>query len=70
MYKCLDCGNTDKFIGVVKEEGNAYIYQNSAKKTDLDALTWIYITSDSNWKSSSRVNKCFYCKSENIIDIK
>ena len=28
MYKCLDCGNEDKFYGVVKEQGNALIYQN------------------------------------------
>jgi len=29
MYKCLECGNTYKFVGIVKEEGNAFIYQNS-----------------------------------------
>ncbi len=29
MYKCLECGNTYKFVGTVKEEGNAFIYQNS-----------------------------------------
>ena len=28
MYKCLDCGNEDKFYGVVKEQGNALIFQN------------------------------------------
>jgi hypothetical protein len=28
MYRCLDCGNEDKFYGVVKEQGNALIYQN------------------------------------------
>ena len=28
MYKCLDCGNEDRFYGVVKEQGNALIYQN------------------------------------------
>lgn len=28
MYKCLECGNEDKFYGVVKEQGSALIYQN------------------------------------------
>lgn len=28
MYKCLNCGNEGKFYGVVKEQGNALIYQN------------------------------------------
>lgn len=69
MYKCLNCGNTYKFIGMVKEEGNAFIYQNSDKKTDktdMDSLTWAFLTSDSNWKCSHHISRCFYCKSENI----
>jgi hypothetical protein len=28
MYRCLECGNEDKFYGMVKEQGNALIYQN------------------------------------------
>ena len=28
MYKCLNCGNTDKFYGIAKEQGNALIFQN------------------------------------------
>ncbi len=32
MYKCLECGNTYKFVGTVREEGNAFIYQNSPDK--------------------------------------
>jgi hypothetical protein len=28
MYKCINCGNEDKFYGVVKEQGNALIFQN------------------------------------------
>lgn len=28
MYKCLNCGNEDKFYGIVKEQGNALIFQN------------------------------------------
>jgi hypothetical protein len=35
MYKCLECGNTYKFVGTVKEEGNAFIYQNSPDQ-DMD----------------------------------
>jgi hypothetical protein len=28
MYKCLECGNTEKFYGIAKERGNALIFQN------------------------------------------
>jgi len=28
MYKCVDCGNEDKFYGIAKEQGNALIFQN------------------------------------------
>ena len=28
MYKCLNCGNTEKFYGMAKEQGNALIFQN------------------------------------------
>lgn len=28
MYKCNKCGNSEKFIGYVQEQGNAFIYQN------------------------------------------
>ncbi len=28
MYKCLKCGNTEKFYGIAKERGNALIFQN------------------------------------------
>jgi len=31
MYKCLSCGNQDKFYGMVKEQGDALIFQNNAK---------------------------------------
>lgn len=31
MYKCLECGNEDKFYGIVKEQGNALIFQNLRK---------------------------------------
>jgi len=73
MYKCLECGNTYKFIGTVREEGNAFIYQNSPcmdekKETgkDMDSLTWAFMTSDGQWKCSHNVSRCFYCKSNKI----
>jgi hypothetical protein len=66
MYKCLRCGNTYKFIGMVKEEGNAFIYQNSGSKTDMDSLTWAFLTSDGKWKCSHNISRCFYCKSKKI----
>ena len=38
MYKCKNCGNSEKFIGYVQEQGKAFIYQNDYKsalsKTD------------------------------------
>jgi len=43
MYMCKDCGNTDKFIGIVSEKGSAFIYQNKSG----DKKNWItpgYIT--------------------------
>jgi len=69
MYKCLKCGNTYKFIGTVKEKGNAFIYQNSDNKKDMDSLTWAFLTSDNRWKSSHNVSRCFYCKSTKIGQI-
>ena len=33
MYKCLNCGNEDKFYGIAKEQGNALIFQNLQKNT-------------------------------------
>ena len=67
MYKCQNCGNTYKFIGTVKEEGNAYIYQNPDNKNDADFLTWAFLTGCSNWQSSHNILKCFYCKSTKIL---
>jgi hypothetical protein len=31
MYICKNCGNSEKFIGYVKEQGKAFIYQNNCK---------------------------------------
>jgi len=69
MYKCLNCGNTYKFIGTVKEEGNAYIYQNPDDKSSTDYLSWAFLISDKEWKSSHNIIKCFYCKSTKIANI-
>ncbi len=67
MYKCLKCGNTYKFMGVVKEEGNAIIYQNSDDKKSTDSLTWAIKTSDSKYKNTHYISRCFYCKSTEIF---
>jgi hypothetical protein len=29
MYICKNCGNSEKFIGYVQEQGKAFIYQNN-----------------------------------------
>jgi hypothetical protein len=34
MYKCLDCGNEEKFYGVAKEQGNALIFQNVKREIE------------------------------------
>ena len=34
MYKCLNCGNTEKFYGTAKEKGNALIFQNCGNYKD------------------------------------
>ena len=74
MYKCLDCGNTEKFIGYAEEKGNVYIYQdhykNQNKNSYQDEYSWVYIISDNKWKGSVNVYKCFYCNSKKIIKIK
>ena len=36
MYKCLNCGNTEKFYGIAKEQGNALIFQNCGKFESSD----------------------------------
>ncbi len=69
MYKCLKCGNTYKFIGMVREEGNAIIYQNSDNNKDMDSLSWAIKTSDGKWKSSHNIIRCFYCNSTKILKI-
>lgn len=68
MYKCENCGNTYKFIGRVKEEGNAYIYQNPGTKDEKELLTWAFLTGHSNWQSTQDITRCFYCKSTKITE--
>jgi len=34
MYKCIDCGNEDKFYGIAKEQGNALIFQNPQRSKE------------------------------------
>lgn len=39
MYKCLNCGNTEKFYGMAKEQGNALIFQNCGEFTGSDGAS-------------------------------
>ncbi len=63
MYKCLDCGNTEKFIGKAREKGCAEIYKIKG------GYEWSYKVSENSWESSFTIQKCYYCNSENIIKI-
>jgi len=38
MYKCVDCGNEDRFYGIAKEQGNALIFQNPQKSGGNDSI--------------------------------
>ncbi len=64
MYKCCNCGNSEKFIGFAQEKGNALIYQISEKSN-----FWIYNLSDQSWKSTIKPIKCYYCGSKNIKNL-
>ncbi|MHB1275840.1 MAG: hypothetical protein ACYC0D_08120 [Candidatus Humimicrobiaceae bacterium] len=68
MYKCADCGNTEKFIGYAQENGNVLIYKNDFEDC-AEPYTWIYNISEKNWSSNLKFIKCSVCKSENIIKI-
>lgn len=39
MYKCLKCGNTEKFYGTAREKGNALIFQNCGKSKSQDQIS-------------------------------
>jgi len=68
MYKCLDCGNTEKFLGHAQEKGEVLIYKN-----DLDCIkepyAWIYMVSEKSWNFDLNIDKCFFCNSANIAKI-
>lgn len=68
MYKCADCGNTEKFIGYAEENGKVLIYKNDFEACD-EPYTWIYNISEKSWSSNLKFTKCSVCKSENIIKI-
>jgi len=63
MYKCLDCGNTEKFIGTAQEKGKAEISLYGQK------YHWCYQVSDTSWKSGFKIETCFYCHSKNIVKL-
>jgi hypothetical protein len=68
MYKCVDCGNTEKFIGHAEENGDVLIYKNDFEDSS-ESYEWIYNISEKNWSSNLKFIKCSICKSENIIKI-
>ncbi|HAX17895.1 MAG TPA: hypothetical protein DCY00_04800 [Actinobacteria bacterium] len=69
MFKCMDCGNCDKFLGTAYEKGDAIIEKDYLPENKSSQYSWIYIISDKNRKSDYRIKKCYYCNSENIKKI-
>lgn len=67
MYKCLNCGNTEKFLGHAQEMGEVIVYKEEFNSKNL--YEWIYMTSKKSWGYDLKIKKCFICNSENIIDI-
>ncbi|MFO7929183.1 MAG: hypothetical protein R6U35_05920 [Candidatus Humimicrobiaceae bacterium] len=63
MYKCLDCGNTEKFLGEAQESGSVEIYRTK------NGYDWAYKVSDSCWKSNFTIKQCPCCDSKNIAKI-
>ncbi|MHB1347073.1 MAG: hypothetical protein ACYCXK_06230 [Candidatus Humimicrobiaceae bacterium] len=68
MYKCSDCGNTEKFLGHAEEKGNVIICKNDPEESQ-ESYTWIYNISEKSWSSRLNFIKCGVCKSENIVNI-
>lgn len=68
MYKCADCGNTEKFMGYAQENGNVLIYKNDLSDCS-EPYSWIYNISEKGWSSNLKFIKCSVCQSENIIKI-
>ncbi|MCJ7471495.1 MAG: hypothetical protein MUP02_01615 [Actinobacteria bacterium] len=54
MYKCLNCGNTDKFYGIAKEQGNALIFQNCGVVNGSDGSSVLEEALNALRKSSDR----------------
>jgi hypothetical protein len=69
MYKCIDCGNSEKFIGTAYEKGEVIIEKNCLNESKQNPYSWIYIISDKKWESDCKVLKCFYCNSGNIKNL-
>ncbi len=69
MYKCKNCGNTEKFLGVVSEKGNAFIYKNKTSGEKKLDYSWIYILADNCWSSNVKIRMCASCNSKKIIRI-
>ncbi len=69
MYKCADCGNTEKFDGFAEEKGNVFIYQDNNSADTYKKYTWVFNISDKSWNSSFKVIKCSKCSSENILEL-
>jgi len=63
MFKCKNCGNSEKFFGTALERGNAVIYSISENPHEYN---WRYNLSDSSWKSILKPSACFYCGSKEI----
>ncbi|MBN1298456.1 MAG: hypothetical protein JW997_02075 [Actinobacteria bacterium] len=63
MYKCMDCGNEEKFIGFAEEKGNACIYQEKNFSSSGFTYSWIFNISDKSWSSSFKVIRCSKCNS-------
>jgi len=63
MYKCSNCGNTEKFEGIASEKGTAEISRHDNR------YHWNYKVSDKKWKSSFTIKRCYFCKSEKIIQV-
>ncbi len=59
MYKCLDCGNTEKFLGHAQEKGEVMVYKNDSN-SKKELYEWVYRISDKNWDFNLKIDKCFF----------
>ncbi|GEM_PF-5156201 len=63
MYKCAECGNTEKFEGFASESGSAEIIRHGK------GYDWLYRVSEKNWESNITIKACFFCRSKKIIKV-